>query len=216
MSVVRNLSLQAAGKRGEPSHIAQPVNPVLLFFLISRQAHVTCLHCSCPSCTLPLSHPAYCQPPPQIIYSYIGNVVISVNPFKQMPIYDKVSTATAPPPARLQTDLFPRIVVNSPPPQSDNASSLPFPCLPAVGVASEQATIDKYIAKSSFDPKLQPHIYTLADNVYSDMKFRGRDQVVIISGESGAGKTEASKKIMQYIAAVSGSGAKVDQVGHPL
>ena len=35
MSVVRNLSLQAAGKRGEPSHIAQPVNPVnpvLLFF----------------------------------------------------------------------------------------------------------------------------------------------------------------------------------------
>ena len=58
--------------------------------------------------------------------------------------------------------------------------------------------------------------FALADNVFSDMKYRGRDQVIIISGESGAGKTEASKKIMQYVAAVSSSTATVDKIKEKL
>jgi len=61
-----------------------------------------------------------------------------------------------------------------------------------------QEHIRKYNGRSAFDPKLAPHIFALSDNVYSDMKYRGRDQVVIISGESGSGKTESSKRIMQY------------------
>ena len=38
------------------------------------------------------------------------------------------------------------------------------------------------------------------------MQAYSENQCVIISGESGAGKTEAAKRIMQYIAAVSGTG----------
>ena len=54
--------------------------------------------------------------------------------------------------------------------------------------------------------------FALTDSAYSDLRFKGRNQCVIISGESGSGKTEASKVIMRYVAAVSPSGAQVDEV----
>lgn len=59
---------------------------------------------------------------------------------------------------------------------------------------------------------MAPHIYALTETAYRDLKDQNLDQVVIITGESGAGKTEASKVIMQYIARVCGKGAEVDRV----
>lgn len=42
--------------------------------------------------------------------------------------------------------------------------------------------------------------YALSDNTYRAMRTERKDQCILISGESGAGKTEASKKILLYYA----------------
>ena len=60
--------------------------------------------------------------------------------------------------------------------------------------------------------EIEPHIYSLADSAYRSMTSSGKDQVVIISGESGSGKTEASKIFMRYVATVSMSHEKVDHI----
>ncbi|KCV72134.1 hypothetical protein H696_01540 [Fonticula alba] len=92
------------------------------------------------------------------IYTAIGPVVVSVNPYRNLP------------------DMYTRKL------------------------------IDAYKAKHSFE--MPPHIYAIAADAYRDMSTFNRDQCIIISGESGAGKTEASKHVMHYIAAASGDGAR--------
>uniref|UniRef100_A0A8D3D0V4 Osteoclast-stimulating factor 1 n=1 Tax=Scophthalmus maximus TaxID=52904 RepID=A0A8D3D0V4_SCOMX len=95
------------------------------------------------------------------IFTYIGPVLISINPFKQMPYFgDK--------------------------------------------------EIEMYQGAAQYENP--PHIYALADNMYRNMMIERENQCVIISGESGAGKTVAAKYIMGYISRVSGGGTKVQHV----
>uniref|UniRef100_A0A8C5MDR4 Unconventional myosin-Ia n=1 Tax=Leptobrachium leishanense TaxID=445787 RepID=A0A8C5MDR4_9ANUR len=99
------------------------------------------------------------------IYTYIGNVVISVNPYKQLDIFT---------PEKIE----------------------------------EYRNCNLY--------QLKPHIYAVADDAYQSLRDRDRDQCILITGESGAGKTEASKLVMSYVAAVCGKGAEVNQVKEQL
>lgn len=83
-----------------------------------------------------------------LIYTYIGPVLISVNPYKSLPMY-----------------------------------------------GSDHARLYKGVNYY----EQPPHIFALANQALTSMVEENCDQCILISGESGAGKTEASKKILQYI-----------------
>ncbi|XP_051719592.1 unconventional myosin-VIIa [Ctenopharyngodon idella] len=95
-----------------------------------------------------------------IIYTYIGSVLVAVNPYEMLPIY----TAD-------QVHLYHKRKLG----------------------------------------ELPPHIFAIADSCYFNMRRNNRNQCCIISGESGAGKTESTKLILQFLAAVSGQHSWIEQ-----
>ncbi|CCI47888.1 unnamed protein product [Albugo candida] len=55
---------------------------------------------------------------------------------------------------------------------------------------------------------LAPHPFALSATSYLDMKRTGLDQSILVSGESGAGKTETVKIMMNHLASISGGGER--------
>ncbi|XP_054157929.1 unconventional myosin-Ic-like [Oppia nitens] len=96
-----------------------------------------------------------------LIYTFIGQVLVSVNPYKNLDIYSNDMIET-------------------------------------------YRNVNLY--------ELPPHIFAISDVSYRLMREECRDQCILISGESGSGKTEASKKILQFLAAASHHNPTVESV----
>lgn len=81
----------------------------------------------------------------------------------------------------------------------------PYQILPIYTAEQIKLYKDKKIGE------LPPHIFAIGDNSYGNMKRYSQDQCIVISGESGAGKTESTKLILQYLAAISGKHSWIEQ-----
>ena len=58
---------------------------------------------------------------------------------------------------------------------------------------------------------MPPHVYNIAHDSYYGVTSFEQLQSIVISGESGAGKTEATKQCLQYLAAIAGSVSGVEK-----
>lgn len=58
--------------------------------------------------------------------------------------------------------------------------------------------------------EVPPHIFAISDGAYVDMLTNHVNQSMLITGESGAGKTENTKKVIAYFATV-GASKKTDE-----
>uniref|UniRef100_A0A3B3HZU0 Myosin heavy chain 7 n=1 Tax=Oryzias latipes TaxID=8090 RepID=A0A3B3HZU0_ORYLA len=55
-----------------------------------------------------------------------------------------------------------------------------------------------------------PHIFSISDNAYQYMLTDRENQSILITGESGAGKTVNTKRVIQYFASIAAGGGKKD------
>ncbi|GAM17155.1 hypothetical protein SAMD00019534_003300 [Acytostelium subglobosum LB1] len=85
------------------------------------------------------------------IYTYIGKILIAINPYTSLPLYGR-------------------------------------------------EMISAYYGKQL--GALEPHVYAVAEDAFKDMRYDGSSQSILVSGESGAGKTETTKFLLQYFAAM--------------
>nr|CAH0099998.1 unnamed protein product [Daphnia galeata] len=101
------------------------------------------------------------------IYTYIGNILLSINPYKPLAQY------------------------------------------------TEQAIAD-YKLRTVAISQLPPHVFAVADHAWRSLRDFYSDQVIVITGESGSGKTEASKLILQYLGFATGKSNELETVRQQL
>jgi chitin synthase len=106
-----------------------------------------------------------------VIYTQVGpRVLVTVNPWKQVPA------------------------------NSARNAAFDLDCVAASASAGKPASPGKTGTLTiSTGAKLPPHVFEMASSAYMHMISSGEDQVVVFSGESGSGKTEASKVFLQQM-----------------
>ncbi|XP_031429667.1 myosin heavy chain, fast skeletal muscle-like [Clupea harengus] len=70
----------------------------------------------------------------------------------------------------------------------------------------DQSVVEAYRGKKRIEAP--PHIFSVSDNAYQFMQADRENQSVLITGESGAGKTVNTKRVIQYFATIAVSGVK--------
>jgi myosin-5 len=135
------------------------------------------------------------------IYTRAGSILISVNPFKPLGIYTaeqmKLTNVRAAAPAATPSPH------RTDPPSEPKSRRPHSPAPEAVPTLSPAQDAD---AKEL--QELPPHVYVLAEAAFRGMLVEQKQQAVLISGESGAGKTEAVKACLRYIVSRSSAAAR--------
>ncbi|EDK39313.2 hypothetical protein PGUG_03411 [Meyerozyma guilliermondii ATCC 6260] len=114
-----------------------------------------------------------------LIYTYSGLFLVAINPYKVLPIYEDAMLK--------QYQTQPSKSQRSPSSMSLSSalSSSPQPPM----------AIDNSVPA--------PHIFATAENTFKNLLANKKDQSILVTGESGAGKTENTKRIIQYLSSTT-------------
>lgn len=124
-----------------------------------------------------------------LIYTYSGLFLVAINPYKLLPIYNQSIL--------MKYHQYNNVTTNNNDYKSKNSQSL---------------TSTNNTSNNNNKGQSPPHIFAVAESTFRNLLSNKKDQSILVTGESGAGKTENTKKIIQYLSSITSSnhGNKVD------
>ncbi|GME97247.1 unnamed protein product [[Candida] boidinii] len=128
------------------------------------------------------------------IYTYSGLFLVAVNPYKQLNIYN---------------NQFIQLYKNSTVTQIESAEEkieeLETPSLSHPDSTENANNVDDNYEIPTRLSTVKPHIFAVAEEAFQNLVQTKSNQSILVTGESGAGKTENTKKVIQYIISVASS-----------